>query len=199
MKILSRKYQKQLNGKTDQELVLLYKESNDPEIVGELYNRYHHISFGVCLKYMKNPDIANDTLLEIFSTLYELLKKYEISDFKNWFLTVCRNHCIKQLKQDSKEAAFTVSSENNAKYFMEYEAEKDHSKTREKQLTALEQAISELKPEQKQCVELFFIENKSYFEIVELTKFDLKKVKSYIQNGKRNLQIKMQTIMKENE
>jgi len=197
LRIISRKYQKQLAGKKDHDLVLLYKQNNDPEIVGELYNRYHHISFGVCLKYMKNPDIANDTLLEIFSTLYDLLGKYEISDFKNWFLTVCRNHCLKQLKKDSKEASYTESSENNAKYFMEYESQKDHSNTREKQLTALEQAITMLKPEQKQCVELFFIENKSYFEIVDITKFDLKKVKSYIQNGKRNLQIKMQDIMKE--
>lgn len=197
MKIVGRKYQKQLSRLSDIDLVNLYKQNSDTNIIGELYNRYYHISFGVCLKYMKNTDLAKDTLLEIFSTIYESLKKYEISDFKSWFLTVCRNHCLKQLKHDQKETAFTEISENNAKYFMENEAEKDHTIAREKQLTALEKAIALLKPEQRQCVELFYIQNKSYFEIVDITKFDLKKVKSYIQNGKRNLQIKMEILMSE--
>ena len=46
-----------------------------------------------------------------------------------------------------------------------------------------------LNPEQKQTVELFYLQEKSYKEIVDQTGFSMNDVKSYIQNGKRNLKI----------
>lgn len=197
MQIFYRKHKAYLSTQSDAELVLLYKQINDPKIVGELYERYHYILFGVCLKYMKNNDLANDALLEIFSSLYESLKKYDIGDFKHWLLTVARNHCIKQLKANSKEVFFNESV-NSGSAFMEIHDENDHH-NKEKQLVALEQAIQNLKPEQAQCIDLFFLKDKSYHEIVDLTGFDLKKVKSYIQNGKRNLQIALQDQIIEEE
>ena len=51
----------------------------------------------------------------------------------------------------------------------------------------LQEALNLLNTEQKKCVELFYLKEKSYIEIAELTGFNLKQVKSYIQNGKRNL------------
>jgi RNA polymerase sigma-70 factor (ECF subfamily) len=57
----------------------------------------------------------------------------------------------------------------------------------ESDLSKLEKCIEKLGSEQKSCVELFFIQQKCYQEITDLTGFDFKKVKSYIQNGKRNL------------
>ncbi len=191
MRIINRKYNQRLDEKSDNELILLYKKDNNPEIVGELYKRYAHIVFGVCLKYLKNPDMASDSQLEIYSHLYDSLKKYEIKEFKSWLLTVARNHCISFLKKQAKEIVYNDGDKNSANHFMESEGESSH--TKEKQLVALEKAILQLKPEQKQCVELFFLENKTYFEIVDITKHDLKKVKSYIQNGKRNLQIMMES------
>lgn len=59
----------------------------------------------------------------------------------------------------------------------------------EANLNALDECIDVLKKEQKECVKLFFLEKKSYQEVNELTGIDLKKVKSNIQNGKRNLKI----------
>ena len=62
----------------------------------------------------------------------------------------------------------------------------------EDDLGRLEKCIEELQDEQKQCVELFYIRKKPYQTIVESTGFEMKKVKSYIQNGKRNLKICME-------
>lgn len=195
MQILNRKHKDYLSTQSDAELVLLYKQISDPKIVGELYERYYHILFGVCLKYMKNSDQANEALLEIFSSLYASLVKYDILDFKHWLLTVARNHCIKQLKANSKDVIYNESV-NSGSSFMEMQDENDHHR-KEKQLVALEEAIKELKPEQSRCIQLFFIESKSYHEIVDLTGFDLKKVKSYIQNGKRNLEIALKDYFNE--
>lgn len=57
---------------------------------------------------------------------------------------------------------------------------------------ALEIALKELKADQKTCVELFYLKHMSYGDIVDVTGYDLKKVKSYIQNGKRNLKLKLE-------
>ena len=62
----------------------------------------------------------------------------------------------------------------------------------ESNLSKLENCIGTLAKEQKQCVTLFFLEQKCYKEIVSLTGYDDSKVKSYIQNGKRNLKICME-------
>ena len=190
MKLVKNRY----NKKTDIELVILYKESFDTEIVGELYNRYSHIVFGVALKYMKDSDKAQDALLDVFNNLFEQLIKYKIEDFKNWLLTVTRNHCLKLLKEYAKSAPLDYAQTKVLSVdFMENEHEIDLHKDKEKQIEKLESALKKLKPAQQQCVTLFYIEDKSYQEISEATGFSIKKVKSYIQNGKRNLQIIMKS------
>jgi RNA polymerase sigma factor (sigma-70 family) len=58
-------------------------------------------------------------------------------------------------------------------------------------METLKKCIDQLKDEQKECIKLFYLEEKCYQEIAESTSYELKKVKSYIQNGKRNLRICM--------
>lgn len=180
------------NIKTDAQLVCEYKESLNNQIIGELYNRYNHIVFGVALKYLKDTELAQDALLDIFNNLFDQIAKYKIDDFKSWLLTVTRNHSLKILKDLSKTSPLEYADTKNlAVDFMENEHEIDLINSKEKQLKQLEIALTKLKPKQQQCVTLFYIEDKSYQDIVELTGYDIKKVKSYIQNGKRNLQILM--------
>lgn len=179
--------------KTDLELVLEYKESFNNEIIGELYKRYHHIVFGVALKYLKNTENAQDAQLDVFNNLFEHLIKYKIDDFKSWLLTVTRNHCLRILKENAKFTPLdTLQNGFLSVDFMETEHEIDLHVTKEKQLKELELALKELKPAQQICVTLFYINDKSYQEISDATGFNVKKVKSYIQNGKRNLQLLME-------
>jgi RNA polymerase sigma-70 factor (ECF subfamily) len=56
--------------------------------------------------------------------------------------------------------------------------------------------MQELNPEQSTCIQLFFLQKKSYQEIADQTQFNLLQVKSHIQNGKRNLRILMEKKMK---
>jgi len=197
VKIVHHKYNSALVDKSDTDLVAQYKIEQNQEMVGELYIRYNHIVYGVCLKYVKNTDQANDICLNVFSTLYESLLKYEINDFKSWLLTVTRNSCIKFLQKETKEQTFNNEVNFSDEDFMESDTENDHISSKENQLQALEKANEQLKPEQKECIKLFYIDDKSYQEITDLTHFDLKKVKSYIQNGKRNLQLIMEQLLKQ--
>ena len=52
---------------------------------------------------------------------------------------------------------------------------------------ALEQALGQLPAEQRRCLELFYLEEKSYQEIVATTGLALNLVKSHLQNGRRML------------
>jgi RNA polymerase sigma-70 factor (ECF subfamily) len=192
MKLVKNRYNNSIKSKTDADLVLLYKQTLNNEIIGEIYERYNHIVLGVALKYLKNTEQAQDALLEIFSNLFKQLVKYKIDDFKSWLLTVTRNYCLKVLKDNSKTAPLEYAQNDYLSVdFMENEHEINLHIKKEKQIKQLEEALTKLKPEQQKCVSLFYLDNKSYQDISDTTGFTIKKVKSYIQNGKRNLQIIM--------
>jgi RNA polymerase sigma factor (sigma-70 family) len=174
---------------TDNELITRYKKSGDNSLVGELYKRYSHLVYGVSLKYLKNEEESKDAVLQIFENLLEDLKKHDIANFKSWLHSVTRNHSLMFLRKQ----------QTKLKRVNEYEAGYQHEETfaapfsvhekveKEIALTKLETAMLSLKEEQRICIDLFFLQEKCYSEVTEITGYELKKVKSYIQNGKRNL------------
>jgi len=173
---------------TDHDLILRYKESGELAIVGELYNRYMSLVFGVCLKYLKDREESKDAVMQIFEKLVTSLREHEIMNFKSWLYATSRNHCLMQLRaQKGKnfQEITEVFMETRTGLHLEDESEMESN------LSKLENCIEQLVAEQKSCIRLFYIQQKCYKEIVALTGFDDKKVKSYIQNGKRNLKICM--------
>jgi RNA polymerase sigma factor (sigma-70 family) len=173
---------------SDEELVLLYKKSEHLDIVGELFNRYMALTFGVCLKYLKDREESRDATMQIFEKLIISLKQHEINQFKGWLYVTARNHCLMQLRSKKGKNFEEISP-----FIMETGTEMHLQEGPEKEvnLSKLERCIETLGAEQKQCVQLFYIQEKCYKEITEVTGFDLNKVKSHIQNGKRNLKICM--------
>lgn len=178
---------------TDNELIAEYKKKGDNTVVGELYTRYSHLVYGVCLKYLKNEDESKDAVLEIFEQLLVDLLKHDVTNFKSWLHSVSRNHCLMflrkeqtQLKRANKYQYALSETDSYETPFQIHEKE-----TQEVQLTDLERALTELKEEQRACIELFFLKEKCYEEVAEITGYTLLQVKSYIQNGKRNLSIKL--------
>ena len=169
---------------TDHDLILRYKESGELALVGELYIRYMSLVFGVCLKYLKDREEAKDAVMQIFEKLVTSLRAHEVANFKSWLYVTSRNHCLMQLRAQ-KGKNFQEITE----VFMETgtELHLEDGSEMESNLSKLENCIEQLVAEQKTCVRLFYIQEKCYKEIVALTGFDDNKVKSYIQNGKRNL------------
>ena len=62
---------------------------------------------------------------------------------------------------------------------------------REEDLSQMEVCLQTLPSEQRTCLTLFYLERKSYTEVADLTGYDLKQVKSYLQNGRRMLKLCM--------
>jgi RNA polymerase sigma-70 factor (ECF subfamily) len=141
------------------------------------------------MKYLKNQDDSKDATLNIFEKLMEDLKKFDVMRFSYWIHSVARNYCLMQLR--SRKAMYSVEEENGTDYFIEESSdeEKDHKLKTESQLMMLEDAIKSLNTEQRICIELFYLKDYCYQDVAEISGFSLAQVKSYIQNGKRNLKI----------
>lgn len=177
----------QTSSLSDLELIEHYKRKLDQKYLAELFVRYTHLIMGVCMKYLKNEESAKDAVMSIYETLSD---KLQISDVKNvgaWLYVVTKNRCIgilrkqKHLDSEQKKWVEDMEIELNERPVSEYSLEA--------QLVALEECIRQLNKEQEKCVGLFYLKKKSYQEITNLTGYNLKKVKSYIQNGKRNLKL----------
>lgn len=172
---------------TDKELIDEYKHTNNKEYVGELYKRYTHLVLGMCIYYLKDKDSAKDCVIQIFEKLFSELKIREIENFKAWLTFVVRNFCISELRklhvQQMRYTSYQQETKQNITTEDTNEGEQDI------QFQKLEIALEQLNPFQKKCIELFYYKNMSYSQIVELTGFSANEVKSYIQNGKRNLKL----------
>jgi RNA polymerase sigma factor (sigma-70 family) len=174
---------------SDEALIALYKKSEELSIVGELYNRYTSLVYGVCMKYLKDREESKDAVMQIFEKLMMSLKEHEINVFKSWLYVTARNYCLMQLRSRKGK-----NFEELSPFLMEngVNGHPDQGLEVESNLDKLEKCMQELGNEQKQCVQLFYLEQKCYQEITVTTGYDLNKVKSYIQNGKRNLKICME-------
>ncbi len=174
---------------TDKELLVAFKASGDINLLSTLYQRYMDLVFGVCLKYFKDTERCKDAVMDIFDELNTKLRVYEVDNFKGWLHVLARNYCLMQLRSPRN----IKTTEFNP--MLMYSEQNTHLKVealeKEENFKKLEQCIETLPDEQKQSVMLFYLKNKCYNEIAAITGFDWNKVRSYIQNGKRNLKICM--------
>ena len=169
----------------DNELLNLYYSDKNQEWIGILLERYTLLLLGVCMKYLKDETEARDCVQQIFLKVLTEVGKYKIDYFKSWLYMVAKNHCLMRLRD---RGAKTIK-ELNDYHGATIETDKQQLITNEKTFDLLEEALNELSEEQRQSVILFYLNKKSYQEISEKTGFSLMQVKSYIQNGKRNLKI----------
>ena len=171
---------------TDEELLKRYCESGDLAYFVEAYKRYMPLVYGVALKYLKRPEDAQDAVMQLFEELVVKIKEVEIQSFKAWLYTCIRNNCLMEIRKRSKNLSVSLDDS-----FMEFCDDFDltvvsESENREE---SLRECVESLPEKQRISVKYFFFDELSYKEVEERTGFSLKMVKSFIQNGKRNLKL----------
>ncbi|MEM6644494.1 MAG: sigma-70 family RNA polymerase sigma factor [Bacteroidota bacterium] len=171
-------------GQTDEEILQQYRKSGKQLLLGHLFNDYIHLVYGLCLKYLKNAEKSQDAVMDIYEHISKKLLETEVQHFKSWLYMVSKNHCLMALRTSKPEMTTEIFMESVQQVHL-----KEEKIELEQDLVALEQCIDKLKEEQKGCVQKFFLQKKSYQLITEETGIAMKKVKSHIQNGKRNLKI----------
>ena len=188
------------NKASDEELLKSYLLSGDKMLVGDLFEKHVKTVFGVCLFYLRDKALAEDAVMQIFEKLITELRKTEIKNFKGWLSFVVRNHCINEIRK------------NKGKYFvpeiyLDFELKETSLEVEEKiaavnddlALEYMKDVLPLLKENQRLCVELFYLKERSYQQISDETHFSLNEVKSFIQNGKRNLKIMIEEKIKNNK
>jgi len=170
----------------DASLISRYKSSGSLEVLGLLYNKYMHLVFGVCLNYLKDEEQSKDAVMQIFEELIVKLKVHEVQNFKSWLHVLARNHCLMAIRKNSRHEI--ISMEDTFVENTEF-VHLDVDDTKENKLTVMEKCMETLPEEQRISVDLFYLQEKCYKEVADITGYDMLKVKSYIQNGKRNLKI----------
>ncbi len=173
------------------DLLTAYRKSGDLQLLGELYEPYMPLIYGLCLKYFKDEVQSEDAVMHIFEQLISKLRIHEVKNFKSWLYTLARNHCLMEMRAAGKHPQVPIDNG-----FMENEPflhPDNGEKVLEEQLNAMERCLEKLNEEQQQCIRLFYLDGKCYKEIADITGYEPGKVKSYIQNGKRNLKICMES------
>ena len=172
------------NDWTDNELINRYKETSELQWLGQLYQRYMDLVYGVCLKYLEDTDDAKDSTMLIFEELIVKLQKHDVENFKSWLYQVSKNHCLMRIRSNKK---FTKAKIDPALMQNEDPVHLNGALEKEENLDRLHSCLEQLTDEQRVTVELFYLKEKSYNEIAAITGMDWNKVRSYIQNGRRNL------------
>jgi len=171
----------------DKELLHRYTVLGQTDCFGELYNRYMPLLYGVALKYFGDAAQAEDAVIDLFESLFQKIADYEINVFRTWLYAVMKNHCLQALRKEKDINIMPLSPE-----IMESDEILhlfDDADADEQRYEALQGCMEKLPDVQRVAVSEFFIQEKSYRDIADATGWALKSVKSYIQNGKRNLKI----------
>ena len=164
-----------------------YRKSGDIAVLGGLFENYVPLIFGVCLKYLKDEDAAKDAVMGIFEELVGKAKQHDIKQFRSWLYVVSRNYCLMQLRSGKKAEMISLDELVEFSPFLHHTDD-----NRELVMQALEDCMEKLSQNQRESIDLFYLKEKCYKEIADMMGFSLNEVKSYIQNGKRNLKICME-------
>ncbi|KAA8485500.1 RNA polymerase sigma-70 factor (ECF subfamily) [Arcticibacter tournemirensis] len=166
-----------------------YRRTGDLELLGRLYQGYMPLVYGLCLKYFKDEELSKDAVMQIFEQLIDKLRRHEVSNFKSWLYTLARNYCLMALRSSSKHIFVPVEDgvmERDGIVHLNIDESKENA------LSSMEKCMEKLPDDQRISIDLFYLQEKCYKEVADITGFDMNKVKSYIQNGKRNLKICME-------
>lgn len=175
----------------EKELLLQFKVSGNLESLGKVYAPYMSLLYGVCYKYLQDVERSNDAVMQIFEELIVKLRRHDVDNFKSWLYVYAKNYCLMQLRKDKRQQHVVL--DDNLHESEQKLNDSDDSRWQEHDFHKLETCMQTLNKEQEICVRLFYLNHQCYKDISEETGLDLNKVKSAIQNGKRNLKICMES------
>jgi len=170
---------------SDEDIISLYKEKLWTSCIDELYQRYAHMVFGVCLKYVKQIENAEDLTLTLFASLSEKLVQHQVQNFKSWLYVSARNSSLMFLRANK----INLELKDEHLLYDDSDQRLDDKLEHDELIESLIEVFEELKDEQRICIQLFYLQKKSYEEVANMTHYSLKEVKSHLQNGRRNLKL----------
>lgn len=183
---------------TDAELLARFKQSTSPNDLLPLYERHAELIYALGLRYLGTPQRAEDAGMEIWAVLLDKLLKHEVSNFRSWLQTTVRNHCLMQLRREKRDPLKQSDGElMQSDRLLHLSTESDHQP---QDTRPLYHCMKLLKDEQRRCIQLFYLqEGESYQSIAAAMNLSVGRVRSHLQNGRRNLKLCLEGQENENE
>lgn len=176
---------------SEKELLLQYRATGHLDTLGKVYAPYMSLMYGVCYKYLQDVERSNDAVMHIFEELIAKLRVHEVDNFKSWLHVYTKNYCLMQLRKDKRQQHVPI---DDHLYESEQRLNSDEEpRWQEGDFEKMETCMQTLNKEQETCVRMFYLNKRCYKDIAEEIGLDMNKVKSAIQNGKRNLKICMES------
>ena len=173
----------------DAELVERYRLTGQSELLAELYGRYMELVYAVCIKYLRDTELSKDAVMDIYEELVHKLPKHEVSNFRSWLYSVARNHCLMKIRSANKPV---INIDEDRMQLVAESHQEDEDK--EGQFVILSDCLQKLPAEQKNVIDLFYLQQQCYNDIVKQTGYEWNRVRSLVQNGRRNLKICMEKM-----
>lgn len=171
---------------TDEQLIEGYRQNGDLTLLAIAYNRYMEMIYAVCYRYLEDREAAKDAVMDIYMELSEKMLRHDVRNFKSWLYTLSRNHCLMKLRADGKRKVVNIDESFMQSDTITHQEQVDNTET---QLVVLDECVEKLPADQRHVIDLFYLKQRSYHQIVSITGFDWNKVRSLVQNGRRNLKI----------
>lgn len=176
----------------DEELIARYQNSEDDAFFEELFTRYQDKVLPICFKLLRDKEECQDACMEIFEKARKGLRKENVDRFNSWLYILIKNHCYDQIRKRKRRLTTSSYAEEELEEILWKKGPDERLNGdgyRQEKLREVEAVLSRLDEAQRVCVDAFYCQGKSYKEIAEETGYTSNQVKSYLQNGIRNLRI----------
>ena len=177
-----------LGERSDKELLSKYRDTKDQKWLSQLFGRYVQLIYGVCLRYTPDVREAEDFTMEIYQKVADKALTHQIKSFKSWVYVVSKHHCLEHIRKITGRRIESFDPN-----FMQMQSEfhpideMEDKMVMEAKFEVMEHCLKKLNDLQKLSIELFYYKNKSYVEIANLIEDEVSQVRSYLQNGRRNI------------
>ena len=180
----------------DADVVALALEGRDAAH-RELIKRYERPVFSLVFRMVRDREIAEDLTQDTFIKVLSHLDRYR-TDFKfsSWLFKIANNVAIDHLRRrqldtvsiDGSPHAMTAEAVEASRFDISDGSESALDEMEARELgSAIEQAISSLRPEYRSCILLRHVEGRSYEEIASTLDLPLGTVKTYIHRARHEL------------
>ncbi len=172
-------------------LLQKYKESKEVIYIGEIYSRYIHLVYGVCLAEINSRQKAQIAVMNIYDKLIAKESLPEEKDFKLWLYVVTLNYC-RALKGEltEKDKQFEIIDDLMWKAEVEYHYNLTTFNT-ESYTFALNKILksneNELTNTQKSYLHYFYKQKKSYSEIATIENTTTEKVMQLLKTTRKQI------------
>jgi RNA polymerase sigma-70 factor (ECF subfamily) len=164
----------------DEELMMDYKNTRDPEALVELFRRYQQVMFAYLTRRTGNSTRAEDLTQEVFYALINGASRYRpTGSFKAYLYKIARNLSAKEWRTYRRRVQLTVEPTGTASSHNDLEQKRTAQ--------AVQAALSALDADQRDPIMLREYEGLNYLEISQVLGIPQGTVKSRIARGKMAL------------